>query len=422
MTAEQKTEDMISPQEIGELFDRIYWTLSPSASLKEILPEICSLMEDRLNLGFVWVMLAGDGGDILETVAFSGDSRGMDVRAVTYRLDGRDNSLPVRAVSSREPLMTVSGTGEFSLLDRMGYGNVVAIPLAMKRDGGGVMMLFWNGDVLSEESLHLLSLLGKFVSCLVGTSIEAGELRRSLREEEGEREFLQALLDVANILIVIMDAQGRVLKFNRKCQEVTGYSESEVAGDSVFRFIPPEELEGVEDVWKRTLGGERTEYRNHWLHRDGGRRLIHWHNLPFRKPYTGEMVVISTGIDITETEDIYSRLESSERAVSKMLTSMPVMVFEVDREGKVLFANTASERITGYTREEISNTTWWGLLFPGDLRQEAVSLLEAVRGGGVVEREVILRTKDGEERGVLLYAAPLYVGGEGMSIVGVGVD
>jgi len=39
-----------------------------------------------------------------------------------------------------------------------------------------------------------------------------------------ERDFTSAILDTAGALVVVLDREGRITRFNRACEQVTGYS------------------------------------------------------------------------------------------------------------------------------------------------------------------------------------------------------
>ena len=49
-------------------------------------------------------------------------------------------------------------------------------------------------------------------------------------ELRAERDFVSAILDTAPSLIMVLDAQGHIVRFNRACEELSGVSMAEVAG------------------------------------------------------------------------------------------------------------------------------------------------------------------------------------------------
>ena len=137
------------------------------------------------------------------------------------------------------------------------------------------------------------------------------ERKRAEEAVRRERDFSAAVLDTAGALVVVLDREGGISRFNRACVALTGYSEEEVRGRAIWEFlIPPEEREGVAEVWKRLRAGNLpSRYENHWLAKDGSRRLIAWSNT-YLTGGSGEVEhVIGTGLDITKQKEFQAELE-----------------------------------------------------------------------------------------------------------------
>jgi len=117
-----------------------------------------------------------------------------------------------------------------------------------------------------------------------------------------ERRLAEALLETSGALVVFLDTDGCIVRVNRACREISGYTESELVGGSIYHFIPAEEQAGVRRVVAELLDGNHPNtHENHWITKTGERRLIAWSNTAICEDarLTG---VIATGIDITERE------------------------------------------------------------------------------------------------------------------------
>jgi PAS domain S-box-containing protein len=127
------------------------------------------------------------------------------------------------------------------------------------------------------------------------------EFARSGEQLRAERNFVDAILDTAATLIIVLDREGRVVRFNKACEAATGVAQSELLGRTIwFDLIPAEERAGVERVADRLRSGESfVEFENHWLHRDGSRRLIRWRNTLIKEPSGEVRFLIGTGTDVT---------------------------------------------------------------------------------------------------------------------------
>ncbi|MEH2448104.1 MAG: response regulator [Nostoc sp.] len=135
---------------------------------------------------------------------------------------------------------------------------------------------------------------------------------RKLTEEtlNQERNFISAVLDTASALVIVIDTQGQIVRFNQACEQITGYSFDEVRGRHFWNlFLLPEQVEEVKAVFEQLRSGEGPkEYENYWVAKDGSRRLIAWANTTLQD-YQGHVeYIVTTGIDITDVfEDLRLR-------------------------------------------------------------------------------------------------------------------
>jgi diguanylate cyclase (GGDEF)-like protein/PAS domain S-box-containing protein len=114
---------------------------------------------------------------------------------------------------------------------------------------------------------------------------------------------LDAVLDAATSLIVVADPDGTLVRWNRACEQVLGYSAAELEGHKgLLDLVPREERSIVEAALEALAAGEspvRTEF--HWRTRSGELRLIEWSNTALTGTDGVVTHVVGTGIDVTET-------------------------------------------------------------------------------------------------------------------------
>jgi diguanylate cyclase (GGDEF)-like protein/PAS domain S-box-containing protein len=119
----------------------------------------------------------------------------------------------------------------------------------------------------------------------------------------GDRQLLDAVLDAATSLIVVADPDGTLVRWNRACEQVLGYSAAELEGHKgLLDLVPREERSIVEAALEALAAGEspvRTEF--HWRTRSGELRLIEWSNTALTGTDGVVTHVVGTGIDVTET-------------------------------------------------------------------------------------------------------------------------
>ncbi|MEH2251060.1 response regulator [Nostoc sp.] len=137
---------------------------------------------------------------------------------------------------------------------------------------------------------------------------------RKLTEEtlNQERNFISAVLDTASALVIVIDTEGQIVRFNQACEQTTGYSFDEVRGRYFWNlFLLPEQVESVKAIFEQLRSGEGPkEYESYWVTKDGSRRLIAWANTTLQD-YEGHVeYIVATGIDIS---DVFEELRLRKR-------------------------------------------------------------------------------------------------------------
>ena len=125
-----------------------------------------------------------------------------------------------------------------------------------------------------------------------------------------DREVGAALVDTAQTLVCVLDRDGRIVRFNRACERVTGWSSAEVVGrDARETVIPPEDDHAFGAMIARMVAtGAPDPQQGQWVTRNGSRRVIAWANRPLRDENGEVRYVVTSGLDITERESAASEL------------------------------------------------------------------------------------------------------------------
>jgi PAS domain S-box-containing protein len=70
--------------------------------------------------------------------------------------------------------------------------------------------------------------------------------------------MLDTILDTMPALVVVLDRHGRIVRFNRACEELTGFTEAELVGRPIWEvLIAPDELDSVQRVFGALMAGHR---------------------------------------------------------------------------------------------------------------------------------------------------------------------
>lgn len=155
------------------------------------------------------------------------------------------------------------------------------------------------------------------------------ERRQAEIQLREERNFISAILETAGALIVVYDADGRIVRFNRGCQETTGYTFQEVNGRLAWDvFMVADEVELARAAFLELKEGKlRNEYETYWLTKSGEKKLISWSATALRGADGLAKYVIGTGIDVTDSRkaEEESRQHQAELAHFARLCTMGEM-------------------------------------------------------------------------------------------------
>ena len=252
------------------------------------------------------------------------------------------------AVTSRRPLSPFAYWYALALA-------LIAVGLfGVMLESSVASLLGWTGrgtQFVSGVYMLIAAVASVRESRVWGISLEA-----ALREE---RDFSSAVLDTAGALVVVLDAQGRITRFNRACEQLTGYPAADVLGRVFWDFlVPPDDMAGVMETWKSLNAGSfPSRHENHWLTRDGTRRLIDWSNTALTDEAGEVRHIVAIGINVTERRQAEEALRENQALVHAVVGGSPDLIYMKDLNGRVLMANPAACKALGRLAEEVIRKT-----------------------------------------------------------------
>jgi len=213
-----------------------------------------------------------------------------------------------------------------------------------------------------------------------------------------------AIVDTVAALIVVLDRDGRIVRFNRACEKMTGYSLEEVRGRFVWDlFLIPEEVARVKQVFAELKAGQfPNEHENYWVTRDGSRRWIAWSNTALLDECGAVEYVVATGIDITERR----RADEAHEQLAAFVECSDDAIYSRTLDHIIVSWNHGAERIFGYTADEAVGRSL-SFLIPEDRSHEPQEIMGAITRGERIEQfETERITKDGRRIQISLTASP----------------
>ena len=232
--------------------------------------------------------------------------------------------------------------------------------------------------------------------------IENSATSNEEREVLEEPDFMSTILQSTNALIVVLDAEGRVVRFNRACELASGYTAQEVIGRDFWDLdlVPTEELASVREVVPRVMaGGEGVAMQNRWRHRDGSERVLAWMNAPLRDEHGSLRYVVATAVDVTKRWEAREALRVERDMIETILETTPAIVLVADPQGRIVRFNRAAQLTSGLTLDEVEGRNIFDLVLPPEERAYAREIFERVLAGEVPQSvETTWLARDGGRR------------------------
>ena len=213
--------------------------------------------------------------------------------------------------------------------------------------------------------------------------------------------LLQSLIDHSGMLVMGLDVEGRIQWMSRGMELLTGYGTSELFGKDWVETLVPEELRASTiKLCRGGIGTDRSQsHLKPLIARDGSTRLIEWLHSDVKDPQGQVTGILCIGRDVTDLQAARDALITSEKrsraivetAVNAILTMSEACIIET--------ANTATERIFGYSKEEMIGQNI-RMLMPQPYRDKHDGYVQNYKNTGVkkiigIGREAVGQRKDG---------------------------
>ncbi|MBW2733829.1 MAG: PAS domain S-box protein, partial [Deltaproteobacteria bacterium] len=332
-----------------------------------LVEKTCELLVEKRGYEGVWFVLFDNEG-APEFFAKRGWKKGFTPLVEGYRGGNAPpcirTALATQGATVVDPKVVcaecpISGayTGDFLLIASLRYGDRVFGVLNAALAGGGE---------ISEEEASLFGELADDVAfALHDIALEKTrqEVEESLRRE---RDRAQRYLEIAGVMVVALDADGKVTLINSKACvtlinskacEVLGWAQETAIGRDWFKDSLREDVRShTRDVFGQLMRDEVSlaAYNENSVVGAGGKeRLIGWHNTVLRGPGGEVRGALSSGLDITDQRAAEEAIRVSERNLRTIFEDSSDGIVLVDPATRMIqTVNRTFGTITGYSREE----------------------------------------------------------------------
>ncbi|MFH1314019.1 MAG: PAS domain S-box protein, partial [Candidatus Eisenbacteria bacterium] len=296
-------------------------------------------------------------------------------------------------------------------------GELTRIPLRWhRRRDGSVFAVEISAGVFVQEGRSVLVAVVRDITDRLAA-------HRTLQEE---RDRAQMYLDMADVVLLALDENGRVTLVNRKGREILGCEQEDIIGEIWFdRFLPESARDEVKGVFRELMSGEGRKvehFENRLLTTGGEERIVAWRTRILRDEKGRFAGTFSSGEDITERKRAEEKLMRSERRLSTIFKANPDPTCVTDSERRIQAANPAFLRLVDKTLDQIREMDALEF-FAGETRETIETAIRIMRAGKEVRGlEVKARVGGAETRYFEVNAIPLPGEGDPGSVLCVTRD
>ncbi|MHB8734518.1 MAG: PAS domain S-box protein [Terriglobales bacterium] len=140
------------------------------------------------------------------------------------------------------------------------------------------------------------------------------EQRQAERALQRERDFGTTVMDTMGNLLIVADRQGRVVRFNRAWEHLTGVPLDQARGKTIWELFLPDTVGAAAQHLFAEPGPERLKREGELeiLVRHGERRTIAW-ACTWASDADGVEYIIAAGTDITERRQLEDQLRQAQK-------------------------------------------------------------------------------------------------------------
>lgn len=229
--------------------------------------------------------------------------------------------------------------------------------------------------------------------------------RQEIINNKRERDFLNAVFENAGALVMVLDRDGHICRFNKACELLSGYTEAEVTGQICWEFLmPPEIADKVRVECFEALAhhpdklvGETT---NQWLCKDGRRRQLKWSNTLIRGDDGQMEYLIALGTDITEQKQIGEQNIRLTEKLDLATSTSKTGIWDWDIKNNNLIWDDHTFELYGVDKNNFNGTfqAWETGVHPDDLQHAKEAVERALRNEAPYDIEFRICRPNGEIR------------------------
>ena len=139
---------------------------------------------------------------------------------------------------------------------------------------------------------------------VVVTFVDITRTKRAEMKLRNERDLANSLIERAHLIVLVLDTEGRIVRFNPHMEKISGYSLQEVKGKNWFTtFLPKHDRNKIKELFKKSIDDVQTEGNvNLIVTKHGQECMIEWHDKTLKDSKGNTIGLMAIGGIVNEPE------------------------------------------------------------------------------------------------------------------------
>jgi len=222
------------------------------------------------------------------------------------------------------------------------------------------------------------------------------ERKQAEEELKNSEERLKILFDYAPDACYISDLKGNFVDGNKAAERLVGYKKEELIGKSFLKLnlLSLADIPKAAKALTKNIMGKPTGPDEFVLNRkDNSKVTVEISTYPVK--IKGETLVLGIARDITERKEAEKALVESEEKYRTVFENTGTATIIIEEDKTISMVNTQSEKMYGYSKEEIENKMkWTDFVISEDLERMKKYHIARRKSGGEAPTEYEFRLID----------------------------
>jgi diguanylate cyclase len=226
-------------------------------------------------------------------------------------------------------------------------------------------------------------------------------------------------IEEAPLPVILFSDSGMIIRFNKPCVRLTGYSAADISvDDSFFASVFGEKKELAANLFHSVFDGEHAVISEEMpaYTKAGSSLLLELYISYIGQLRDGRRVAMCIARDVSEQKRSEAELFRQKIFLETMLVSMADGVIYAGKTGRIIFMNHAAETMTGWTLEEAQYKSLGYVFrvtseFTRDKNDDIAGRILKEGKSSETRKRMLLISKESIERMIELTASPVFLDG-----------